>query len=161
MKKHLYIERLDRDYAKSWTVIFRRGDSQGSNREVLKQRSFTDRQYGSKEKSLQAAIKWRNYWAPRLKKPLDEPIQNKHIAFTRSQANTTGVIGVTEIIVVQQPPRNSSFGYKATWRQTVNGKRVYKTKSFYYDITEDGAEQHAFKKACEIRRRMVSAHYLP
>jgi len=157
LKKHIYIEREERNYANSWSVVFRSGDAQGFNRQCLKRRSFADKKYGSKEKSLQAAIEWRNHWAPILNKPLDESIHRKHIAFKTHIANTTGVIGVTEISNKGQP---YSFGYRATWRQTIDGKRKHKTKSFFYDVTKDGDEQRALDQACEVRRRMVKEHYV-
>ena len=93
---------------------------------------FSDRKCGSREKSLQTAVEWRN----KTEKKLGKVRTNRHIVTVSNSG--TGVVGVR---------LNDKLNrYEVSW-VTLQGKQGKTSVS----ITKHGKKE-AFKRACAIRQ---------
>ena len=132
-KHHKYITRNDSGYSRCWIVRF----CYKSNK-ITHQKSFTDTLFGSKHKSLKAALAYRLEFAKKLgiEKHLTEDIA-RHMPRTKQAHNSSGIIGV-------------SFrdDLKYGWQASYSVDQVVKNR--YFGIATYG-EKGAFKHACQLR----------
>ena len=157
MKEHQYITRLDE--TKCWRVRFREGSDPSGNHNIIKQRLFIDSQYGGEDKALAAAMSWRNWWAPRLGKPIKRHPKYKK-KLEKYPLNNTGFVGVTKIIRKKERKQSVQHLFQVRWRETSKGERVARKRNFNYDRSDKNAEEITFKKACDFREEMNKKHYL-
>ncbi len=146
-KKNKGISRIDSKNTHGWYVrIYANGG-------VFTSKLFSDRQYGSKEKAMEGAVKFRdhNQMVADLQKSTDNYPPRMPFYNTAPKNNSSGVVGVHKV--------NSKSGgrdavyFQATWND--NGKM--KTKKFY--VTKKRTEQDAFELAVACRKQKEKELY--
>jgi hypothetical protein len=114
---------------------------------------FNDKWYGSREKSLQASVAYRD----ELEKELGKP-RCDGVVVTHSSRNKTGVVGVSRIrrktgTVSATGEPNYSEVYEVTWQD--ENKKIRRRR---YSIAKYG-EEEAFHLACNWRREQEQKRY--
>lgn len=114
---------------------------------------FNDKWYGSRQKSLQAAVTYRD----QLEKELGKP-RCDGVVVTHSSRNKTGVVGVSRIrrktgTVSASGEPNFSEVYEVTWQD--ENKKIRRRR---FSIAKYG-EEEAFHLACNWRREQEQKRY--
>lgn len=104
-------------------------------------RYFSHKQWGSKQKSLKAAISWREQILALVGDVKPAIFSNK----------STGVVGVSKIVKYDKRRGSWSLFYSCHWRKNKKAR----TKQFYVglanDVTAD-EDFHAFRTAVQFRK---------
>ena len=127
---------------------------------VLENKTFSDKKYGSKEASLDAAIKWRDDTANAKSYQLATR-PNKHKAKTSRKTNT-GMVGVNCRPITRIGETGITyirFYYVVTWMVQEDGKRRQKAKLFRFEPDDKEGKKTAFKRAKEHRLKMLERCY--
>ena len=119
--------------------------------------TFTDLEWGSKQKALDAAREWRDQMADELGIEL-AVCSNFKRKQTKPRSNT-GVVGVVHLDYVKGCGRHVT-AYTANWSETQDdGKRKPRQKMFGYKPDQPWDKDRAFKQAVEHRAKMEKTHY--
>lgn len=165
MSKHRYISRQERRGASGWKVGFSAGKC------PAKKKEFPDVHHGGKAAALAAALKWRDWWSPRLGKSLvTKSSPPKKAATKRTKLprqlphdvqinNTTGVVGVNVICLERRVNPEPYYAYVANWCQDVDGERKIRNKTFQFDVKDEHSRKTVLTKAKKHRKAMVEKHY--
>ncbi len=141
MRANRNITRLERQSTGGWLVrVMRRGE--------LSSWYFSDSEYGSKPKALQAAREYRDELETTLK-----GFSAKDLAKKAKANNTSGVVGVR--LVEERDPRWPSQPTYRYWvAQWSPSKGVRRTKRF---SVEKYGEDKAYKLAVAARKKGVAS----
>lgn len=134
------LSRIDSESTHGWFV-------RGYKNKKTYSKLFSDKKYGGKAESLEAASKYRDALAEELKEIPSEPRPRRVV--TSDIRNSTGVLGVCRISK-KTASGGVSESYSVTWRPEPG---VQKCSSF--SIRKYG-EKEAFRLAVELRRKQMA-----
>jgi len=153
-----YITRIDQAPSNHlWWVRFYYGTNKKgvSKQKFRAQKGFFDSHYDyDYKRSLQAAKEWRDEQI-RLNPKWGERVDFKCKRLKNvTSASSTGVIGVQ---ISNRTDRSKAW--LACWRETIDGVRKPRTRSFSYYEDDQIEKKAQFERACMYRLKMEKEHY--